>query len=114
MGGLYLAAKHETFDTGNTTPDQFGTDGNRALNLFAGYTLGKNTFKLMLARVENYGENIVHLGIDHQFKDDLKFFAEYYHEQETAAITQERGGLDGFDSAVSGGRVFATGLRYDF
>ncbi len=82
--------------------------------MFAGYTLGRNTFKLMLADVENYGERIAHLGVDHQYNDALKFFVEIYQEAETAAINERRGGLDGFNAAASGGRAIAAGLRYDF
>lgn len=114
IGSLHLAAKYEIFDTANTSSGQFNSDGNQAVNLFASYALGKNTFKLMLARVENYGDNIVHFGVDHQYQDDLKFFAEYYREQETAALTIKQGGLDGFNAAAGGGQVFAAGLRYDF
>lgn len=113
-GGLQLAAKFEIFNSGNRAPGGFDRNGNRAVNLYAGYTLGRNTFKLMLADVENYGERIAHLGIDHQFDDDLKFFVEIYREAETAAITEKRGGLDGFNAAASGGRAIAAGLRYDF
>lgn len=43
--------------------------------------------KLMLANVENYGEIIVHLSIDHLLQDHLKIFAEYYRESESAALT---------------------------
>ncbi len=114
LGALYLAAKYETFDTGTKAAGSFARDGNEAINLFASYTIGKNTIKAMLAKVHNYGEKIIHLGVDHQYSDRLKFFAEYYHEQETAAITDERGGLADFDGSIRGGRAFLTGLRYDF
>lgn len=113
-GNLGLAAKYELFDTGNGQAGSFTSNGNQAINLFGSYVLGKNTFKLMLARVENYGDNIIHLGIDHQFTDALKFFAEYYREAETAAIVRRRGGLNDFDGVISGGQAFALGLRYDF
>jgi len=114
MGDLYLAAKYEEFDSDNKTSGAFNRDGNQAFNLFVSYTMGKNTYKLMLADVENYGDNVVHLGVDHQFRDDLKFFAEYYYEEETAAITTKRGGLAGFPAGASGGQVIAAGLRFDF
>ncbi len=113
-GNLGLAAKYELFDTGNRQAGSFTSDGNQAINLFGSYAMGKNTFRLMLARVENYGDNIVHLGIDHQFSDVLKFFAEYYREAETAALVRRRGGLNDFDAAISGGQALAIGLRYDF
>lgn len=113
-GKLYLAAKYEIFDTGDQRRSRFSSDGNQSINLFGSYVLGKNTIKLMLATVENYGDNIVHLGIDHQFTDDLKFFTEYYREAETATLTPRRGGLNDFNAGISGGHVFAVGIRYDF
>lgn len=113
-GNVYLAAKYERFDSGNRQPGSFSSDGNEAINLFGSYAMGKTTFKLMLARVENYGDNIVHLGVDHQVSDDLKLFAEYYREGSTAVLTPRRGGLDDFDAGISGGQALALGLRYDF
>ena len=113
-GNLYLAAKYERFDTGNGQPGSFSSDGNEAVNLFGSYAMGKTTFKLMLARVENYGDNIVHLGVDHQVSDDFKVFAEYYREGSTAVLTPRRGGLDDFDAGIKGGQALAVGLRYDF
>lgn len=112
IGGLYIGAKYEVHDS--DIDSGYGADGDSAVNLYAGYTLGKNTFKLMLANVDNYGEGIVHLGVDHQLKDQLKLFAEYYYEEETAAITEKRGGLNETAWAASGGQVFAAGVRYDF
>ncbi|MCG5509716.1 porin [Ectothiorhodospira lacustris] len=116
IGNLYLAGKFERISS-----DDDATDGNNAVNVYAGYTLGKNTFKLMVAEVENYGESIVHVGVDHQFNPSLTFFAEYYFEQETAAITEKRGGRQQpYDSSegtlgdVRGGQVFAAGVRFDF
>lgn len=113
-GNLYLAAKFERFDSGNRQPGSFSSDGNNAVNLFASYAMGKTSVKLMLARVENYGGNIVHIGVDHQLRDDFKLFAEYYREGSTAVLTPRRGGLDDFDAGISGGQAIAVGLRYDF
>ncbi|WP_018871572.1 porin [Thioalkalivibrio sp. ALJ16] len=114
MGDWYFAAKYEQFDTFNDTSGAFNEDGGEAFNVFASYTLGKNTFKAMLANVDNYGEDIVHLGYDYQYNDSLKFFAEYYYEEETAAITPRRGGLQDFPANAQGGQVIAAGLRFDF
>ncbi|OOG27841.1 porin [Thioalkalivibrio denitrificans] len=108
MGNLYIGAKYEVFDT------KADFDGNEAMNLYVGYTLGKNTFKAMVAKVEGFGENIFHAGWDHQFNDQLKFFVEYYYEEETAAITEKYGGLAETDFGGDGGQVFLGGLRYDF
>lgn len=111
---LYLAIKYELFDTGNLQRGSFSTDGNQAINFFGSYALGRNTIKLMLAKVENYGDHIVHLGIDHDLSDKSKIFAEYYRESKTAALTRRRGGLGDFDAGISGGHAIAVGFRRDF
>ncbi|AGA35383.1 Porin, Gram-negative type [Thioalkalivibrio nitratireducens DSM 14787] len=114
LGDLYLAAKYERFDSDNDSPGAFNRDGNEAFNVFASYTRDKNTFKIMLADVENYGDTVVHLGVDHRVNDALTLFAEYYYEESTAAITTKRGGLGDFPAGANGGQVLAAGLRYDF
>ena len=112
MEDLYIGAKYEQHDS--KIDSGYGADGDTAVNLYAGYTLGKNTFKAMLANVDNYGGSILHLGWDHHYRKDLKVFVEFYREQETAAITTEHGGLDETCWSCSGGHVVAVGLRYDF
>jgi hypothetical protein len=62
----------------------------------------------------DYGGQIIHLGIDHQYRDDLKFFVEYYSDEETAAFTTKHGGAAETCWACSGGYVAAADLRYDF
>jgi len=109
---LYIGAKYEQHSS--DIDSGYGADGDRAVNLYAGYTLGNNTFKAMLANVENYGEDILHLGWDYQYRPDLKFFVEYYSEETTAAITEEHGGLIETCWSCDGGQVLAAGLRYDF
>lgn len=111
---LYLAVKYEAFSTGNRQPGGFSSDGNRAVNLYGHYTLGKSTIKLMLAKVENYGDEIIHLGVDYALSSQCKLFAEVYREAETAALTARRGGLADVDAGTGGGRAIAVGLRYDF
>lgn len=111
---LYLAMKYEVFDTGNRQPGSFSTDGNRAINLFGSYVLGKSTLKLMLAKLENYGDNVVHVGVDYTLSDKQKVFVEVYREADTAALTTRRGGLDDIDARTGGGHAIAVGLRYDF
>ena len=113
-GPLNLALKLERFDTGNRQRGSFSSDGNQAINLFGSYVVNATTFKLMLAKVENYGDNIVHLGVDHQVSDKLKLFAEYYRESTTSVLTPRRGGLDDSDAGFKGGQALAVGLRYDF
>ena len=109
---LFLGAKYEMHDS--DLDSGYGADGDVAMNLYIGYTLGKNTFKAMVADVDQYGEQIFHLGIDHQYRDDLKFFIEYYSEEESAAITTEYGGAAETCWDCSGGYVVAAGVRYDF
>ncbi len=108
----YLAFKYERTDT--NVPGAFYGDDQQAYNLLGAYTRGRNTWKLMVARVEGYGEDTVHFGVDHRYSDALTFFAEFYSESETAAITDRRRGLDRYDATVSGGRALSLGLRYDF
>jgi len=109
---LFFGAKYEQHDS--DLDSGYGADGDTAMNLLAAYTVGKNTFRGMIADVEGYGEQIIHLGLDHQYSDDLKFFVEYYSEEETAAITTKYGGAAETCWACDGGAVIAAGLRYDF
>ena len=68
----------------------------------------------MIAKVDSYGEDILHLGYDFQWLKDLKLYAEFYNEEETAAITEKGGGLEETCWVCSGGYVALTGLRWDF
>ncbi|MEW7849170.1 porin [Massilia aurea] len=111
---LYLAIKYEAFESGNRQADSFSTNGNRAVNFYGHYVMGKSTVKLMLAKVDNYGDEIVHVGIDHALSSQSRVFAEVYHEAATAALTARRGGLDDGGAIVHGGRAIAVGLRHDF
>ncbi|MEO5343716.1 MAG: porin [Gammaproteobacteria bacterium SHHR-1] len=115
-GPWYIAGKYEELDTTGSN------DGRGAKNLLVQYALdSKNTLRGMIADVDawSYGDNIYHLGWDHQYRDDLKFFAEYYSEQTTAAISDQRQssflGSASFNApADSGGSALFLGLRYDF
>ncbi|MFN4263682.1 MAG: porin [Thioalkalivibrionaceae bacterium] len=111
-GDLYIGAKIERFDS--NLDSGFGADGDTAANLFASYSVGPHTFKGMVADVPSYGETVFHLGYDFQFRDDLKFFVEYYDEEDTAAITTRRGGAADTNFAAQGGRALAVGARFDF
>ncbi|MGB0723210.1 MAG: porin [Gammaproteobacteria bacterium] len=116
-GNWYLAAKHEWFDS-NQTAAGFGQDDSNATNFLVQYTMGKNTFRGMVAQSDFFGESVLHVGWDHQYTDNLKVFAEAYYEEETAAISDARGTAQGghVDSspANSGGTAIMTGVRYDF
>jgi len=110
---FYLGAKLEIHDSDISTG--YGADGDIALNLFTSYTMGRNTLKGMLAQVDNFGETIIHLGVDHQFNPALMFFVEYYREQERAAITTKRGsGDETWLKDFGGGQVLVIGARFDF
>lgn len=113
LGDLYLAAKYERFSS-DIDEEAFGEDGSQAFNVFASYQWGQHVFKGMLAQVDHYGENIAHFGYDYLWSDNLKLFAEYYYEEETAAITERRAGAETFPAGASGGQVIAAGIRYDF
>ena len=107
---LFVGAKYEEHDSDVSVG--YGADGDTAANLYAGYTIGKTTLKAMVANVDNYGDDILHLGVDHQYNEDLKFFVEYYREDEAAAIVKRRDG--GFCEDCQGGDALMVGLRYDF
>jgi predicted porin len=116
-GSWYIAAKYEELKY--DSPSIY--DGDSASNLIVQYKIdNKNTFRGMIADVGwNYGDNIIHLGWDHQYNNDLKVFAEYYQEETTAAISNKKKstffGTHGFqDPADSGGQVITVGIRYDF
>ncbi|NLZ11513.1 MAG: porin [Alcaligenaceae bacterium] len=113
-GPWYFAAKYERFDTGNQTPGSFSRDGNEAVNVLAAYTFGANTVRAMAANVQDYGDTLFQVGFDHQYNDDLKLFAEFYYERNTAALTRKRGGLAEAVPGINGGHAFMVGARYDF
>ena len=118
MGDLSLSAKVEYIDS-DQDADVFGDDGDIAANVYAAYDWGQHTFKGMLANVDNYGEDVVHLGYDFNVNDALKFFAEYYYEEEpTGAIPAERARDTGTDPIPfpedGSNKVFMVGMHYSF
>ncbi len=116
MGDLYIGAKIELVD--NDDEGGFFEDGDLAMNLFASYTVGKNTFKGMIADVDSFVGTTFHLGVDHDFSDRLTMFAEYYYEDEegNGAIPtlKARDGAPLGDAYGGGGTAFAFGARYSF
>jgi predicted porin len=113
-GDLFIGAKAEVIDS-DQSADGFGNDGDTAVNLYVGYTIGKNTIKGMVAEVDNYGGTIFHVGVDHAYSGRLTLFAEYYNEDEGAAIpTRKATDSAPLDAFGSGGDVFAAGVRYSF
>jgi len=114
LGNLYLGAKFEWIDSDQDAAG-FGRDGDTAINVYAGYTMGQNVIKAMVAEVDGFGGTIFHLGIDHNYTDRLTFFAEYYNEDEGAAIpTLKARDANPVDAFGEGGDVFALGARYSF
>lgn len=111
LDAFNVSLKYELIDTDN--PNSFFGDNSQAFTIFTSYVRGKNTYKALLANVEGYGEAVMHLGIDHQYSQNLRFFAEYYQEQETAAIVGKHEGTAGFNAAAGGGKLFTVGFRYD-
>ena len=115
VGDWYFGAKAEYITSDQKTVEEFGKDGDTALNAFVSYTLGQHTFKGMVAKVDNYGGDVYHLGYDFQVRSDLKLFAEYYSEDGPAAIAKDTRlptSVDG--NLANGGKAFAVGARFDF
>lgn len=81
---------------------------------FVSYDYGKQTFKAMLADTDNYGEVSYTPGWDYRHSDTVKYFVEYYAEEDTSAITAERAGSEVFDTDASGGRAIAAGVSLNF
>lgn len=116
IDNLYIGAKAEVFNSDDKSGG-YGANNTKAYNVYADYTLGSNTYKIMLAEVENYGETIIHLGVDHQVNKDFKVFAEFYQQEAYNAITNKnKGGAPAsFNGSAQGGaQAVAVGLRYDF
>lgn len=114
IDNLYIGAKIEYIDSDQDTAG-FGRDGDTAANLFLGYTMGQTTLKGMIADVDGFGGTIWHLGVDYDYSNRLTLFAEYYDEQEAAAISAFKA-RDGSPSSADagGGSAFAIGARYSF
>lgn len=111
-GPWYLAAKVERFSTDRSAG--YGKDGDTAAAAIAQYTTGKHTYTGLVGQFDGFGEQIFHAGYAYQYKPNVKFFAEYYDEEETAAIGFERKStLDEWPGG-SGGNVLTAGVRYDF
>ncbi|HEY9018310.1 porin [Thiomicrospira sp.] len=106
---LYIGLKFEQWSAK-------GSDESNATNLYADYQLKKYTFKAMVAEVEGYGEQILHIGADYQYSKDLKTFIEFYQQEDSNAIANRKAGSAGdfADGLVGGGNTIAAGFRYDF
>ena len=111
-GPLYLGAKVERFNTNLTSG--YGEDGDISAAVIAQYSFGKSTVSGLVGHFDNFGEDIFHLGYSYKVLPNVKLFAEYYDEEQSAALAEERkSSLDG-RGLGAGGNVFTTGIRYDF
>jgi predicted porin len=115
---LYFGAKYEVFQSDKATG--YGSDGSSVVNVYADYDLRPIVVKVMVAEVEYFGDQILHLGMDYKMNKTTKLFAEYYQQESQAAISNRQAG--GSDNGVTnfadplngGGNVLAFGVRYDF
>lgn len=106
---LYLAIKIEEKNAD-------GANQLDVINLYADYQVNKYTFKAMVADVDGFGGEILHIGADYQYSKNLKTFVELYQQESLNAIAnQKAGGAGDFaDPLVGGGNALAMGFRYDF
>ena len=128
-GPWRFAAKVEQLLSNN---DSVEDDDPLTYNLYGSYSWSKYTAKAMYAQGEETDESAaffqgdsVHLGLDYQHTENLKFFAEYFFEERGYAILQPNSkihdGVNG-DLPLTGygnptdadGQAIAVGLRYDF
>lgn len=122
VGPWRFAAKVEQFISEDSV--QQGEDPV-VFNLYASYTHNQFTYKAMYAQGDDntdessaffIGESI-HLGVDYQHSDALKFFAEYFYEEYGYAIytpnSRSFDPLAGFQNQTDG-HALAVGLRFDF
>ena len=125
MGPWYIGGKIELVDS-DQDAGAFGDDGDVAFNLFASYSMGQHTFNGMYANVDNYGEDVFHLGYDFQYNSNLMLFAEYYYEEKgTGAVPVVKardsrsdpvgfGPTDAAGNPAGSNTAFMVGARYDF
>ncbi|MGE4503071.1 MAG: porin [Thiomicrospira sp.] len=108
---VYFALKLEQASSKATT------DLN-VINLYVDYQLNQYTFKGMVAKVDGFGDHILHFGADYQYSKNLKTFVEFYQQEKLNAIAnRKRGGAgtpDFIGTLNGGGNAVAVGLRYDF
>lgn len=117
-GPWYVGAKYETVDSDVSTRGSFNEDGSEMYNVLVGYTTGKHTYQATVGQADGFGEQIFHAGWRYQLNAKTRLFLEYYQEEETAAIADERkstlSGEGDFIGAASGGKAATVGVRYDF
>lgn len=122
QGPLHLAAQYERVMEGDVYGET-DADGDIAylaedaevFNVYAGYTVGKNTFKAKVGEAEGVTGELVEVAVDHQYSKNLKFFAEYYEDEGggfSPVAYDESNEADIFP--YQGGSAFAVGAHYSF
>jgi len=113
-GPWYVGAKYETVSSDKTTSG-YNEDGMEMYNLLVAYTSGLHTYQATVAQADYFGESIFHAGWRYQFHPKTRVFVEYYSEEETAVIAEERqSSLNNWPTGSGGGEAVTVGLRYDF
>ncbi|MCW9089080.1 MAG: porin [Gammaproteobacteria bacterium] len=111
-GPFYVAVKSEEY------MPEAGED-QRISNIYASYALDKYTIKGMVADGDDNhwapGRS-AQFGIDYQYSDTVKLFAEYFSEERSYAILKTD--ADSYDTLAtygtdSDGQAFLLGFRYD-
>ncbi|MCG8393933.1 MAG: porin [Pseudomonadales bacterium] len=121
LGGWRFAAKAEQLLTNS---DAVQDDDPVTYNLYGSYSWNKYTVKAMFANGEETDEpaaffqgDSYQVGLDYQYSEALKLFAEYFYEEKSYAIytpnSRSFNPLAPYHTD-SDGQVFAVGLRYDF
>ncbi|WP_038036026.1 porin [Thioalkalivibrio sp. ALE17] len=119
MGPWAMGAKVEYIDS-DQDAGAFGDDGDIAANIYASYTMGQHVVHGTYANVDNYGEDVFHLGYAFNWMDGLTLFAEYYYEEESTgavpALKARDTGSDpaGFGPGDGSNNVFMVGMHYSF
>ena len=121
MGGWRFAAKVEQLLSND---DTLLDDDPLTYNLYGSYSWDKYTVKAMFANGEETDEpaaffqgDSYQVGLDYQYSDNLKLFADYFYEELGYAIytptSRSFNPLAGYQ-VESDGQAISLGLRYDF
>ncbi|MZR63494.1 porin [Alcanivorax sp. DP30] len=121
LGGWRFAAKVEQLITNN---DAVQDEDPVTYNLYGSYSWNKYTVKAMFANGEETDEpaaffqgDSYQVGLDYQYSENLKLFADYFYEELGYAIytptSRSFNPLAGYQ-VDSDGQAISLGLRYDF
>jgi hypothetical protein len=127
-GNWRFAAKVEQLLSND---DTLQDDDPITYNLYGSYTWNKYTARAMFANGEESDDpaaffqgDSYQVGLDYQYSESLKLFAEYFYEEHSYAIytpntREEEAFQPGYltlapSASESDGQVFTVGLRFDF